>query len=878
MQPRPIAHHFAARRLSIPTTILCLLPLAEDERSLVTNITQVVLLETYSLFISDRELYQISLGGYPAVPLLVQSYVLNACCIAISDDNVGVTFRDKAFILTAEYSLLLCELCEGADAAEGSMQFTEVCESILSESEVEHLPPNAPTSMCADLDRGMVVVVTQLRILIMSMKRRDGASDAVQVIHMLGSCLIDVVLQAAPVKLTEEGKENIEFALEFAANSYLPAIEQSAVWGGAGVATAIACSGNGRWMQLYLIEKSDESGIWGPPSSQDSSDETKGENTAALLGDFFPIEVKQHTSWITALSSGSCTTLCASGDASGGLLIWMPNAMGKKLDKDVYIGDFSQSKSITSIMIDSCNRALWVADSSGLLSCALYNEATKVLERIRTIKLFCNGCGITYIQWIDNALSDNSRCRLRAMSGITRTAVECLFHDSASVIVSTPAEPTYEKGHSSAVEVCAVFPALDLVITAGCGDKAWVWDIQSCQLLTTITSKDRFFTSICTYDSGFVPGGTARILTGHGNGHTHEYVLIYEKNEVTALKDVDGQVTLERSFSLSVPSLQKSISKRGLSIKSDSLDLIDAISDHKPDEEDVLIQNAASLRPHDQDAAESEADRLPGIGALFTCKADFHSSSEYLPFPVTQILTSALGFYHVFCYAQSCIVIHSWEDQRALAQIQFDETLVEISCLSTTEDEDLDEDSFTVVLQGRHNVKLLDAIRGKMLTSFDVGTPDTNIVTSALWDLPVSADAKGNRDRRIIGFAATSGPSAFVFGDMTGCRPVPLQDAAAAPALTQLGISSVTSVDRLVLGCQSFGMACSPYASIWTMRSVFWLRFNLQNALPEVLRVQEYLVPDDKVRVILAQAMKLKLLANRVLVVLSDGTMAVYTL
>ena len=867
-----------ARKLSLPEPILNLLSLAEgDERGQFSDIGHVVLLETFCLFISNGEMYKVPLGPGPyaeaSAPLLVQSFVLNACpIVAAAAQNHG-SVDERAFVLTAEYSLLLCEP-SFQDAT--VLEFSEVAESMLSEQEME-LVAGEPALLFADLDRGLAVVVSQLRVLVLSIRLLENGS-----LRVLGSSSIDINLQAVPFKLNEEGKESIEMAMQFAAEAYVSVIERATIWGGSDTTAAIACSGNGRWVHLLPLLRDDDEGLWRLQEDNEKGDDKENPRR----GEFYPLEVKQHQSWITALSTGPRSSLCASGDATGGLLLWAPQARGRRFDKLAYVTDFCGATCSVSLVSTDISGNVWVADSSGLLVCALYSDPNRALERIRTVKVFTGGCDLVSLQWRESSDPDDSRGRLRTLSA-AGTAVECRFHDSLSVVISTPPEPCYLKGHASAVEVCALLPELELVITAGCGDKAWVWDLSTCRLLTTITSKDRFCTAICTFDSGFVPGGHARILTGHSNGHTHEYVLIYDESNKRVRGEKRGEgregsvgTFSERSLlSVSAPPV------RSRSAVSDSLDLIAAVSDSLDlDQDDPLpptAPNFASTAKEAKDAGTGVEGKSSLQMAGPICKVDFHSSSAYLPLPVTQIVTSALGFHHVFCYAQSIIVIHSWEDGRALAQIQFDELLVEISCLSSAEDEDLEDDSFTLVLQGQHNVKLLDAIRGKMLTAFDVGAPDASIITSAMWDLPVPASELAG-SRRIIGFAATSGPGAFVFGDMSGCIPVPLQPApsatAAAASTASPPSSPSDSVGRLVLGCRSFGLGCSPYASIWSLRSVYWLRFSLRDALPEVLRVQEYTVPNDKTRVVLAQAIKTRHLVNRVLVVLSDGTISIYTL
>ena len=941
--PNPFLEPFslmssAPRSLSIPATLLNLLALPEDEEfgELYKDISQIILLESCCLFISAGEMYMLPIGtneeganrharSEKLHPKLVQSYVINGCGIQGSSSN------NKAFILTAEFSILLFDF----DTADNSVHFSEIQESFLSEVEIEQLPFNSRTCMFADLTRSVLMVMSQSRILLLTINEQDpdvsqkmvseslttnayvgsgferqpdeprdedegrdnfGVSGTNtftyqckdgKILRIIGSSFIHVAFEnSEPMEALSEEKRELEGALRFAAASYSPVIEQAVLWGGERF-TSVVCSGNGSWLHVFPIEADLETKVW-------RSVEKRNDYKDSLLSMGFSTKViSQHSSWITSLSMGSrsASAICASGDASGGILIWVPDEKTLEFSKALFVRNFCEHHRVTSIQNEYSKYGLWIADSSGLVTLAFFDIANRqTLEKIRAIKIFPTGCGATFLQWKDGN-DFEPRGRLRLLCADTGIAVEVFLHDSISTIISVPAEPAFEPGHRSIVEVCAILPKLELVVTAGCGDKAYIWDLRSLKVVATIVAKDRFFTSICGFDSGYVAEGDARILTGHANGHTHDYVLCSNSNNSS--------------------STQSNSQTNPIVVKNDHLleEPVGFIGGkeaiHRAIEE-TLRHHATPIGPggtfddlkqaveaeetgEGGGDAEQDTDAKGKSGGGNLVKIIYESGTQYIPLPVTKIIMSTLGLYHVFCYAQSCIVVHNWEEKRAIAQIQFDQLLMEISCLSSTEEdeEELVADSMILVLQGQQNVKLFDALRGQILTSFDAGgvAPCEKIATSALWDLPMRGDADAEESRRILGVCASNGPTAFVFGDLTGFRQLNLSASSGATTSfnpshpeEENAKSSVDSVDGLVLGSCAFGLGCSPFASIWTMRSVFWLRVSLENAIVEVLRVQQYKVPDDKVRIILAQSLRMIGRAHRLLVVLSDGTILILSL
>ena len=877
-----------SRCLGLPRRLLSgLSPFEEDDDPSVQARFQgsklYILLESCCLFVCGGELYRIGLDQHRGTesatskPTLVQSYVRSGCSINGSTSN-------KALILTSEYSVLLFD----HNAADSSEDFYEIQESFFSESEIGLLADDAPAIMFADFQRGLVMVVCQTRILILTVSEGPGNESCggeevgvpaarVEVglefptkdgkkLTVLGSTVIDIVWQF-PSSFRNSAmppeKHELEKAMQFAERSYVPVIEYGAVWGGEVGLTSIVCAGNGSWLQTYSIEYDSTSRLWRPTifAIQDGQQPPQQwyseSDSVEAKKSHFPELVTQHTSWVSAISRGSRASVYATGDSGGGILVWMIDEKAKLLVKAAYERNFCDSHCVTSICNDDYNNAFWIGDSAGLITYAFFNTTTrKGLEKLRAIKLFPNDCGITFLQWKQKFDTETeARGRLRALSTDTGVALECFLHDSVMTLLSVPVEPAFEPCHRSIVEVCAVLLEYELVVTAGSGDKATIWDLKTHRVVATIFCDDRFFTSICAFDSGFVPSGEARILTGHANGHTHDYVL---------------------SFHSPVPEQGATPNKlEGIVDDDDATGAInDAVTGAVPDLKGGAESPTAAIPPrtHAYPSIFPKDGPAENTGGQWSdsmvVKVDHESFTEYLPLPVTQIVVSTLGLFYAFCYAQTYIVVHNWEEKRALAQIQFDQMLVEISCLSSTvdDDEELDEDTFIIVLQGQHNVKLFDALHGQILTSFDAAAGDKGpkVSSSALWDLPLH-DGEGGR--RILGICASNGPTAFTFGDLTGFTPLNLYSQA-----------SPDTVDGLVLGCRTFQPGHSPFACIWSMRSVHWLRVKLDNAVVEVLRVQQYEVPDDKVRILHATALKAEGRTHRLLVVLSDSTVFILTI
>ena len=151
----------APRELALPKTVFSLLPFADDPSELYKDVSHVVALESASLFISNGELYKVDHARPAATPKLLQSYVIDGCAFEGQISN-------RVFILTAEYSVLF------GDLDKDELDFAEIQESFLSESEVASLSPRANTSMFADFNRKILVVATQTRILILSLAEEEA--------------------------------------------------------------------------------------------------------------------------------------------------------------------------------------------------------------------------------------------------------------------------------------------------------------------------------------------------------------------------------------------------------------------------------------------------------------------------------------------------------------------------------------------------------------------------------------------------------------------------------------------------------------------------------------------------------------------------------
>ena len=638
-------------------------------------------------------------------------------------------------------------------------------------------------------------------------------------------------------------------------------IHHSNIWG-TDNKEMVVCSGNGTWLDIWPLKPVLEDGYLAWELENPNFEATR------ISSD--------HSSWITSLSKhiqSSKTPFCVSGDAEGDIQFWRCKRRIRNVSDDgqtpilqkLFKCSTGNTCPVTAIIIDSSN--IWVGDDSGFIAfyqVDLKNEKIIKLKNIET----GNVSGPTDFQW--NYQVDRAEGRLRSFSSHGGTLYDYILHDSVVTVMKAWPDPSSVYWHKSQLEVCSFIDEWDLLITAGSGNAIFLWDITTCKLLSTIPSPDNFCTCLASFGERKMDKNIARIFVGHSNGHTQEYSVL--------LPSIDSDAT--------IPSLYTND-------ELDKFSLLSKISNDAPEMIQMDILDVVQLEPNGdgpkypsivQKDDMVNDNLLAAIAPPPTMNRSLDSSTviqdcvfhlvcntEYCPMPVTDILISDLGYYVAYCFARRCLIIHDCRDNLALAQLQFDDSLVDISTITKKDMFYLDEDSFVLILLGKTTLKLLDAINNSIVASYDLNPLPfgENIIYSAIWDSIVS-----NNIHKIQGIIITHGLGIYSFDDINGCSPLKQKH-------------EKISLDQLVCGVKAHDHNESPLTSVWMLRKLILLRLKLSDSSNsfqqsndeniQIVKSFEYTVDDLKARIIFSKSLKAgeRTTMYRSIVVLSDGTVCV---
>lgn len=753
--------------------------------------------------------------------------------------------------------------------------------------------------MYADEPRGMVVIVSTFMIYIISI-------DFKSLVAGVGD---EAVLGA--VSFPSPNSYSMAHIPLASASQCLPLpqeiVEFCSVWGQTG-REIVVCSGSGNWIDIWPLAQSPDDDVWelATPSYKPYRFTTN------------------HDVWITAISKSKClSSFHVTGDANGCLNFWICNendswmyANGVEREDEVAGNDCLQSSEvafdaighlqrnnqdtqdenrkaasingpvdcvlsvanvcsdyylpITSIAVDEEGKSLWIGDESRTIVCAYFDAKRRRLEKLRKVSLSALA-GPSELQWVYK--SQLKEGYLRAIYQNEGIAYECILHDNVSNVMSVWPDLPFGPGHRSVVEVCAVVIELDLIIVAGYGNAALVWDLNTCSLLCTIPCPHRFFTSLAAspISSSSATIATLRVVSGHASGHANEYILTQSKatnrdnysNDDAQKREAfqDGESVIELLESNKHFETIPSATNSSLLLPPQIHSALHALEADKANERRPI-----------RDAGEKEQ---------YNFQSSFVCSTEYCPLPVSDIVISTLGNFIAICYARLTLIIHSCTENKALRQFQFDNFLCHISQVSST-DQDVPpsiQDSLILALQGPKNLKLLDCLTGEFLTQFDLEqgggdgdgftSADKSIACSGVWD----SKAPGvDGMRQVSGLCANHGGRVFSFGHSFETRYLVRRY---APDDQRVHL------DDIMQGLRVFNADQFPLATIWNLRKLTILRINLlADRAPQILKMHEFHVPDEKTRIILSCSLKLRprAHANKAVTVLSDGTCIVLIL
>lgn len=334
-------------------------------------------------------------------------------------------------------------------------------------------------------------------------------------------------------------------------------------------------------------------------------------------------------------------------------------------------------------------------------------------------------------------------------------------------------------------------------------------------------------------------------------------------------------------------------------------------------------------------------------------------ATSFCPLPITDILFSTSGKFIAICHIKKVIVVYNnhVDAKKVSLRVSFDEMFCDIQVLVPSEltpkkdrgrdwhgrrDSDdrtftftdagrrasvpsaapstapstqhtateQDEESLVLLLQSPTHIRLLDAIKGTILTQFGVEAAGAPIICSAAWDVPVAPMASNmpnTNDRAVTGICVAQDMRIFLFGGDSGqLRQYRLHDHLAtaeafdfdapqlsmslnaragvhsryfAGHLTQLGsqgqLSSASKLDNLVQGVSINELRTfSPLACVWSLRRLALLRMQLVGHKgAEVLRSEEYFIAHPNVRILYASGLKAtpRMRNHRAVLVLSNG-------
>jgi hypothetical protein len=626
----------------------------------------------------------------------------------------------------------------------------------------------------------------------------------------------------------------------------------------------VVCSGNGTWLDIWPLKPVYEDGFlaW----------ELEYPNFEAIRF------ASDHTSWITSLSKqteNSKSSLYVTGDAEGEIQFWRCKKRNRIDSNDknqssilqkLFKCSTANTAPITSIIIDGTK--IWVGDDTGGIRFYQVDTRNEKIINLKSIETG-NISGPTDFHWIYH--TDRSEGRLRSFSSHGGTLYEYILHDSIVTVMKAWPDPSSVYWHKSQLEVCSLIDEWDLLITAGSGNAIFLWDISTCKLLSTIPSPDNFCTSLASFCERKIDKNVVRIFIGHSNGHTQEYSII--------MPNIDMDVTVSSGQSnseLEKFSLMSKLSNDAPEmIQMDILDVVQLEPSTQNDQS--IIQNdtiandnllTAILPPPILNKSLDASIIMPEPIFELIC------TTEYCPMPVTDILISDLGYYVAYFYARRCLIIHDCRNNLALAQLQFDDSLIDISKITRTNNIYIEQDSFIIILLGKTTLKLLDGINNNIVASYDLNPlpHGEKIIYSVIWDSIISSNMNLHK---IQGIILTHGLGIYSFDDLNGCRPLKQK---------HLDYDEKISLEHLVCGIKSHDYNESPLTSIWMMRKLILLRLKLLDSSQQnndeniqIVKSFEYNVDDIKTRIIFSKSLKAgeRTTMYRSIVVLSDGTVCV---
>eukprot|EP01042_Synura_sphagnicola_P005118 gene5118-6516_t len=305
-----------------------------------------------------------------------------------------------------------------------------------------------------------------------------------------------------------------------------------------------------------------------------------------------------------------------------------------------------------------------------------------------------------------------------------------------SVSCTAVEPPDLVSSTNAIVDVCALIPGLNYVVTAGFSYTMCVWDVSSGSLVTSIESTQPSFTALEAYkvtdtDTGGYGRTRYRILSGHRSGHA----LFYD---LKICDDVRVAVKGEKT-GRSVTAVGDGPQER-VTVPADHLS-------------GSAYSEQAVETPSSDDVSAGPVRGAPDSrGSSHVVVTDCHL---YRPAPLVDIFISKRGHCIALCHSRLLITVHDVRLCKASLQLQLADDVVDVSAVSHAISRDDDDELQLAIQSAQGAVKVLDCLTGSTLWSV---TPPV--------DAPLSSAFPSQTNSKII-FTLT-----YHYGYRTSSRKV----------------------------------------------------------------------------------------------------------
>jgi hypothetical protein len=601
-------------------------------------------------------------------------------------------------------------------------------------------------------------------------------------------------------------------------------------------------------------------------------------------------EVYDHQAWVTALSSGP-STICASGDANGGITMFS-TLSGGDIEKLFCVNSFASS-AITALAVVN-DSMLWVGLADGSIISAQFDTQTSVLPRMHTLNIFVVDVA-DMLSW-EPANASPPSTKKSGMSGLLLAA--CFASGTISQIDISPtidsifsvypqALTEYQTStHKLFVSCCLYLPLLDVLVVADFRAHVKLWSLSSTQFIRNLIVNEYNGDRVKSI-TGFeimADGGAveATLFLGMYSGKVIQCNVTVSANRHNMSRCCSAKA--EQSFSV--------------------LDLLESTAgsirthETRPENND---DTAAKVFIDDDDdlTNDDDADRSVVVGGNTTVLTQESAEEEWTvshvelaigggftpPIPVSDLFVSSLASVLCVCHARCALFVHSLDLNTPMLNVDLDyHDLVDISTVQysgreISQSTSPAKDRLLLALMGKSVVKILDAIKGKIIAQLNISltnhlSASETVQYCGIWDsLPLSAESsKDSLSLRFVAVVVTNKLGVFVTGNHLETRLVYDHADLSAPVMKSRVIPDLLC--SVPTGIKMFDAWRTSIVCISAFRELVFLKFDFSQIDPVVTKSHRVQLSDEKIRILNTSAVEANSSnrTNRLLIVLSDGT------